>query len=123
MAPTWGTPAGAANALWRDGEAALAAGGADASASASNPARWLPNAVDLKAAYGLLLPHGQGRLAPFAELVAQDAVAHRIQSGVTLDISGPAPNHELAIEAYGERTLGHGSTPSLQFGFGGSLEY
>ena len=123
VAPTWGTPAGGANALWRDGEAALAAGGADASASASNPARWLPNAVDLKAAYGVLLPHGQGRLAPFAELVVQDAVAHRIRSGVTLDISGPAPNHELAIEAYGERTLGHGSTPSLQFGFGGSLEY
>ena len=123
VAPTWGTPAGGANALWRDDEVALAAGRAGASASTSNPVPWLPEAVDLKAAYGVLLPHGQGRLAPFAELVVQDAVAHRIRSGVTLDISGPAPNHELAIEAYGERTLGHGSTPSLQFGFGGSLEY
>ena len=99
VAPTWGTSAGGTNALWRDGEAALAVGGAGASASASTPVPWLPEAVELKAAYGVLLPHGQGRLAPFAELVVQDAVAHRIRSGVTLDISGPAPNHELAIEA------------------------
>ena len=123
VAPTWGTPAGGANALWRDGEVALAGGAARVPVPTHGSASWLPEAVDLKVAYGVHVADGQGRLGPFAEVAVQDAAAHRIRTGVTLDLSGPAAVHELAIEAYGERTLGHGGTPNLQFGFGGSLEY
>ena len=126
VAPTWGTPGGAANALWRDGtllmaHAAAAGGAPEPGAAAGLP--WLPEAVDLEVAYRVRVADGRGRVGPFAELALQDAAPHRVRTGVTLHLSGPAHPHELAIEAYGERTFGRGDPAHLRFGFGGSLEY
>ena len=126
VAPTWGTPAGAANALWRDGVPVLAPAATAGAAPAPGAApwlAWLPEAIDLEVAYGVRVADGRGRLGPFAEVALHDAVPRRIRAGVTLDLSGPAAAHHLAIEAYGERTFGRADPAPLQFGLGGSLEY
>ena len=123
VAPTWGTPGGAANALWRDGTLLTAHAAAAGSAPEPGAAPWLPEVVDLQVAYGVRVADGRGRWGPFAEVALQDAGPRRIRTGVTLDLSGPAAPHHLAIEAYGERAFGRGDPATLQFGFGGSLEY
>ena len=80
VAPVWGRLAGGAEALWRDPEAVRAAR-AEVPVTDSRSS-WLPDAVDLKVGYGLDLPHGAGRLAPFAEIGFEHGSAPRYRFGL-----------------------------------------
>ena len=120
LAPVWGEPTSGVQALWQNRELVLAGGGGGA--PSGERASWLPHAVDLKVSYGLGLPHGAGRVAPFAEIQFEDTAARRLRAGATVELSAPEAAHWLHLEAFGERAASRDAA-TYQFGIGGTVEY